>query len=246
MRTVLAEEMGMFVSKSVRASTVIALLALGLAGCSEGLTAPQRSGFDPSEPLLAKGSGGGNDGNGSNSGSGSSGRGRDIGSRTFTIYPAIPVFEKFGDHVLTMPANVVCDPQTSGYGTAYFDAPCARLQRPIQVTAKWATVGGRPVISFSPDLRFAPSQYEKDWVNLTLRDSKNVKPELYYAILWYDAAAAKWVDESQGDPTLKARITPVGNFVTRRLKHFSDYALWVGLGSYNVTSGLGGDIWGGW
>ena len=64
------------------------------------------------------------------------------------------------------------------------------------------------------------------------------------AILWYDAAAGKWIDESQSDPTLKARAES-GNLVTRRLKHFSGYLLWVGLGSYNVTSGMGGDFAGG-
>ncbi len=234
----------MLVSTWVRSSTIVALLSLGLTACSDGLTAPQRSGFDPGEALMAKG---GNSGKGSgNSGSGSSGRGLDAGTRTFTIYPAIPVFEKFGDHVLTMPANVVCDPTKSEYGAAYFDAPCAQLRQPIQVTAKWGVVGGRPVISFSPDLRFAPSKQEQDWVKLTLRDTKSTKPELYYTILWYDLQAQKWIDESQADPTLKATVSPVGNLVTRRLKHFSDYALWVGLGSYNVTSGMGGDFWGGW
>ena len=244
-RTITAKEKEMFVSKSVRSSTMVAFLTLGLAACSDGLTAPQSSGFDPGGALLAKGSGKGGSGT-SGSGSGQSGRGQDEGTRTFTIYPGIPVFERFGDHILTMPANVVCDPATSGYGSAYFDAPCARSKEPIVVTATWSDRGGRPVIRFSPDLRFAPSSSEQHWVKLSLKDRRGVKPDLYYAILWYDAAASKWVDESQSDPTLQARVILDGLLVTRRLKHFSDYALWVGLGSYNVTSGLGGDIWGGW
>ncbi len=244
-RTIAAKEKGMFVSKSVRSSTSLAFLALGLAACSDGLTAPQSSGFDPGEALMAKGGGKGGSGS-SGIGSGQSGRGQDEGTRTFTIYPGIPVFERFGDHVLTMPANVVCDPSTSGYGSAYFDAPCARANEPIAVTATWAERGGRPVIRFSPDLRFTPSNSEQQWVKLSLRDRKGVKPDLYYTILWYDAAESKWVDESQADPTLQARTVLDGVFVTRRLKHFSDYALWVGLGSYNVTSGMGGEIWGGW
>jgi hypothetical protein len=235
----------MLVSKTLRSSTVIAVLAVGLAACSEGLTAPQSAEFDASEPLMAKG---GNSGNGGNSGSGSgnSGRGKDAGSRVFTVWPGWPVFEKFGDHILTMPANVVCDPATSGHGAAYWDAPCARAKGPIQVTATWSTRGGRPVISFWPDLRFAPSPSQQHWVELSLRDPKSIKPELYYTILWYDEQAKRWIDESVADPTLKARAN--GSLVTRRLKHFSEYALWVGLGSYNVTSGLGGDgvDMGGW
>jgi hypothetical protein len=240
-----AKEIGMFVSKLVRSSTIVALLALGLAACSDGLTAPQQSsGFDPGEALLAKGSSGSGSGSGS---SGKPGRGLDAGTRTFTIFPGLPVFEKFGDHILTMPANVVCDPARSGYGSAYWDAPCPRTWKPIKVTATWGISNGQPVISFSPDLRFAPSNNEDQWVELMLRDPRGLKPEMYYTILWFDAAANRWVDESQTDPTLKARALG-GNFVARRLKHFSYYSLWVGLGSYNVTSGMGGDVrdLGGW
>jgi len=66
--------------------------------------------------------------------------------------------------------------------------------------------------------------------------------------LWFDKQAGQWVDESVADPSLQARANQSGNLVTRRLKHFSDYYLWVGLGSYNVTSGMGGDefLWGAW
>jgi hypothetical protein len=249
-RTITAKEKGMLVSNWVRSSTIVAFLTLGLAACSDGLTAPQSPGLAPGDALMAKGSGKGGSGSSgsgsSGSGGGQSGRGQVEGTRTFTIYPGIPVFEKFGEHFLTMPANVVCDPAKAEYGAAFFDTQCARLLRPIQVTAKWGVVSGRPVLSFSPDLRFAPSKQEQEWVKLTIHDTKSTKPELYYTILWYDLQAKRWVDESQADPTLKATVSPVGNFVTRRLKHFSDYYLWVGLGSYNVTSGMGGEFWGGW
>jgi len=235
---ILAEEKVMLVTKTMRSSAVAILLAAGLAACSESPTAPAvpSSGFDRSDALMAKG---GNGGNGSGS-SGNGAPGKDAGTRTFTIWPGAGVWEKFGDHSLYIPANVTCDPATSGYGAAYWDAPCTRARRPIEVTATWTTRGGRPVISFSPDLRFAPSSSEHQWVKLSLRDPKRVDQDLYYTILWYDREARRWVDESQTDPTLRARLES-GNLVTRRLKHFSDWALWVGLGSYNVTSGLGGD-----
>ncbi|MDQ3997550.1 MAG: hypothetical protein M3303_11125, partial [Gemmatimonadota bacterium] len=206
----------------MRSSTIIALFAVGLAACSESVTAPPSAGFDLSEPLMAKGSSSGSGSGNSGSGSSNSGRGLDAGSRSFTVWPGIPVFEKFGDHVLTMPANVVCDPATSGYGAAHWDAPCARATRPIEVIATWATRGGRPVISFSPDLRFAPSSSQSHWVNLSLRDPRKINPELYYTILWYDREAGRWVDESEADPSLRARA--VGNLVSRRLKHFSEWA----------------------
>jgi hypothetical protein len=238
-----AEEKVMLMSKSVRSSTVVALLAFGIAACSEGPTAP--GGFSPeaSGPLMAKG---GNSG-GSNSGSENSGRGKDSGSRTFTIWPMLPVFERFGDHVLLMPANVVCDPATSGYGAAFWDQPCMRAKQPIRVTATWSTHNGRAVISFSPRLRFAPSQNETQWVELSLRDTKGIDPDRYYTILWFDDEARRWVDESQEDPTLKARTSQSGNLVTRRVKHFSDFALWSGFNGYNITSGVGEGLGlGGW
>jgi hypothetical protein len=236
----------MLMSKSVRGSTVVALLAFGLAACSESPTAPAGISPEAAEPLMAQGSG--NSGSSSNSGSGSGGRGRESGSRAFTIWPGLPVFEKFGDHVLQMPANVVCDPATSGYGAAFWDTRCARATQPIQVTATWTTRSGRPAISFSPHVRFVPSQNQNQWVELSLRDTKGIKPDRYYTILWFDEETRRWVDESQADPTLRARTSQSGNLITRRLKHFSEFALWSGLGSYNVTSGLGGDMVGvgGW
>ncbi len=213
--------------KPVRNTAVVTLFALGLAACSEGPMAPV--GISPdAAPLMT------------------SGRGQDAGSRVFTIYPGAPVFEKFGDHVLTMPASVVCDPATSGYGVSFWDLPCAPLDHPIQVRATWSERNGEPVVSFSPDLRFVPSDDASRWVNLSLKASKGIDPELSYAILWYDTVSSQWIDESKTDASLRVRTYQSGNLVVRRLKHFSDYCLWVGLGSYNVTSGMGGDIWGGW
>jgi hypothetical protein len=216
--------------KPVRNTAVVTLFALGLAACSEGPMSPV--GISPdAAPLMSSGSG----------------RGQDVGSRVFTIYPGAPVFEKFGDHVLTMPANVVCDPATSGYGVSFWDLPCATLDRAIQVTATWSERNGEPVVSFSPDLRFVPSDDASRWVNLSLKASKGIDPELSYAILWYDTVSSQWIDESKTDASLRTRTYQSGNLVVRRLKHFSDYYLWVGLGSYNVTSGIG-DVFGlgGW
>jgi hypothetical protein len=229
----------MLVFKTMRSRAVVALLAVTVAACAEGPTAPPSTSFDPSDALMAKG-GNGNSGSGSGSSSESGGRGKEAGARTFTIWPGFPVFEKFGEHTLYIPANVVCAPETSGYGTEYWDKPCVRAKVPIEVVATWATVNNKPVISFSRDLRFAPSNQERDWVSLSLRDTKGIDPDRYYTILWFDKKAGHWVDESATDPSLKAQTNQSGNLVTRRLKHFSDLWLWSGMGGYNVTSGLGG------
>ena len=226
----------MLVSKSARNSALVSLLALGLAACSDGPMSP--AGHSPDTgPLMSSGS----DGN--------SGRGQDAGSREFTIWPGYPMIERFGDHLVSIPANVVCDPETSGYGSAFWDLPCAPAQRPIQVIASWSTRDGKPAISFSRDLRFAPSNDESRWVKLSLKDSKGINPDLYYTVLWHDTQLGRWVDESQVDPSLRAYTTWGGSAVTRRLKHFSEYELWSGFGSYNVTSGIGDVVgigMGGW
>jgi hypothetical protein len=109
-------------------------------------------------------------------------------------------------------------------------------------------------VSFSPDLRFAPSSDESRWVTLWMKDSKGIDPDLYYAILWHDKELGRWVDESEADASLKARTSQSGNFVSRRLKHFSDYWIFSDFGAYNVISGyesdggLAGDggLLGGW
>ena len=217
----------MVVTKLVRTGTVLTLLAVGLAACGEVATAP--SGLSPhAGPLMV---------------SGSSNPTSESGSRKFVIRPGSPLDERLGDHFLKLPADVVCDPATSGYGSALWDAPCASIAEPIEITATWGTVGGRPVISFSPDLRFVPSADQSRWVELTLKDTKGVDEDLYYAILWYDPSANAWVDESLTDPTLKARANKSGNMVTRRLKHFSDYLLDSRFAGYNLTSGFGGEDW---
>jgi hypothetical protein len=224
----------MHVLNTMRRGIVVPLLAAGLAACSEGTTAPRGPTFDAPAALFVKG---GKSGGGGGSGSGSGAPGKSEGSRTFTIWPGAAVSEKFGEHTLYIPANVTCDPATAGYGATSWDQPCARAKQPIQVTATWSTLNGSPAITFSQALRFAPSSHERDWVSLSLKDTKGIDPDRYYTILWYDEEAGHWVDESVTDPTLKARTNQSGNLVTRRLKHFSLYRIWSGRSGYNVTSG---------
>jgi hypothetical protein len=213
----------MLASTSIRKCSRVALLALGVVGCSDGPMSPTGIAPASSAPLMASGSG--------------SGGGGSSGSRAFVVRPGQAVDERFGDHVLRMPANIICDPATSGYQPTLWDQPCAPIRHSVEITATWSTIKDRPVISFSPDLRFVPSRDEKRWVSLSLKDTRGIDPDRYYTILWYDAAAQVWIDESLSDPTLKARTDQSGNMVTRRLKHFSDYLLESYFGSYNVTSG---------
>ncbi len=219
--------------KLARGSTIVALLLVGLTACGDSLTAPAPPTLDNAEPLLAKGSS----------------QPKKYKARTIKIRPGRAVKEKFGDHELTMPANAVCDPATSGYGQALWDAPCTPLNKEIEVTAEWAEYQGNAVIRFKPDLRFVPAGNDKSrWVVLTLKHATALDPQETYTILWRDPVSGKWIDESVDDASTATKRKPKKQSVARRLKHFSDYFLWFGFGSYNVTSGigLGGDMWGSW
>jgi hypothetical protein len=232
-RTILAKEKVMLVSKSVRHSAIIAVLSIGVAGCSDSLTAPVAISPEPAEPLFAKG------------GSGKNGK---VSSRTFTIRPGRAVKENFGEHHLTMPPNAICDPATSGYGVSYWNLPCNPVDREIEVTAYWTEYKGDPVIRFKPDLRFVPAGDDQSrWVVLSVKHTKGIDPDKYYTLLWRDPATNEWIDESVEDASQKTDAKKNLRRVSRRLKHFSDYYLWFGFGSYNVTSGMGDFLGlGGW
>jgi hypothetical protein len=222
--------------KSARGSALVTLLMFGLAACGESPTSPvpvsPALSPDASAPLMARGGDADSDADDSHSGDAR------YGSRTFTLRPNRPVLKKLGEHVLSVPANVVCDPATSGYGPRHWDAPCRPLAREIKVTAQWKSVNGHEVISFTPELRFRPSADRSRWVFLWAKHSKNIDPAAYYAILWYDPELLEWVDESVSDPSLRAQVDRRGMVVSRRLKHFSRFRVWGGRGSYNVTSGF--------
>jgi hypothetical protein len=237
---------------SVRGRSLATLLVFGLAACGESSTAPmpvspQISAAAVEEPLMAYASDADSDSD-SDGNRGVSGNVK-YGSRKFTIRPGKALRKKLGEHVLYVPANVVCDPATSGYGRAFWSQSCEPIAREIEVTAQWATHNGHAAIRFKPDLRFVPTTDRSRWVILSAKHSKGIDPAAYYTLLWRDPATNEWFDEAASDPTVRAQVDKRGKLVTRRLKHFSDYWLWFGFGSYNVTSGMGGDglgLWGAW
>jgi hypothetical protein len=236
----------MISSKLVRSSTMIAVLLFGVAACSDSPSAPApvSSRISPSDidaPLMAYAGNADSDDDSDDVGGNVK-----YGSRKFKIRPGRAILKKVGEHALYIPANAVCDPATSGYGRAFWELPCQPIRREIEVTAEWAVYKGEAAIRFKPDLRFVPSNDRSRWVILATKHNKNIDPIAYYTLLWQDPETGKWIDEAETDPTVRAQVDRRGKLVTRRLKHFSAYWLWFGLGSYNVTSGMGGDIWGGW
>jgi hypothetical protein len=221
--------------KSVRSSALATLVVFGLAACGESPMAPipESPALSPGDAELLMARAGGADNEGDHYWYDAK---RKSGTRTFRIRPGKPVLKKLGEHVLWMPANVVCDPATSGYGPSHWDVPCRPITQPIDVTAKWTTINGQAVITFEPDLRFVSTNDRSRWVMLWVKHSDEADPAAKFAVLWQNPETLEWVDEGASDPTLQASFDWHGRIVSRRLKHFSNYRV-AGRGSYNVTSG---------
>lgn len=238
----------MRVFTSTRGSALATLLLFGLTACGESTTAPvplSAESAESAEPLMGLMSRGADDDSDSDGGYSvsHSGNGRvKRGARKFTIRPGKAIRKKLGEHELSIPAGVVCDPATSGYGPSHWNAPCQPLKRPLAVTAEWVKVDGNQYIRFRPEIRFAPSSNPRNWVILSAKPDGHYDPLKNYAILWRDLVTKTWIDESASDPSLRVQLDPRTNRVFRRLKHFSDYYLWSGFGSYNVTSGFNEDV----
>src|SRR5690242_16751207 len=80
-------------------------------------------------------------------------------STTVTVTSAGGSFSA-GMFTVNFPANSVCDPKVSSYGTGTWDSPCATLGdgQSVTITATYGfTFTGGPVIDFSPALRFNPN-----------------------------------------------------------------------------------------
>jgi len=151
----------------------------------------------------------------------------DSNTVAFTIDPNRDQTVAAGGNSLVFPAQSICDPATSGYGVALWDAPCQPLTKPIVITAEYSFSDGHARVDFQPALRFVPATDRSRWVVLTLQERIRLNSEAMYAIRW-QAPDGSWIDESLSDPTMLAWTDRAGNKVSRRIKHFS---------GYNVTAG---------
>jgi hypothetical protein len=231
----------MVVSLLVRRGTPLLLALVALTACGEAATAPSlQPDLDEAAPLLSAA----NSGPHNKPKKVKAHKTYDADSKntvySFTIDPTVAQLVRLGDHEVILPANVVCDPSTSGYGSAEWEKPCTLARAAITFRAITGTRHGHAAIEFEPDVRFVPGSTEDPGRSavLTLRDVKKLNDKTNYSILWWDADAESnsgsgsdkgaWVDEAATDPTLRAWTDRGGNRVSRRLKHFS---------GYNVTSG---------
>ena len=144
-------------------------------------------------------------------------------SATFTVTPSGGWFQ-LGEHGIYFPPNTICDPGVSSYGPEHWNEPCTVANRPIRIHAKITQNSDRSAISFSPDLRFAPSANERQWVWLFMQIPQRRARDLSrYRILWNPGGSEPAVDESLTDPTLRTFYSKQYKTLYRRIKHFSGY-----------------------
>jgi len=143
----------------------------------------------------------------------------------FRYSPSSGATKRLGeDHVLVIPAGGVCDPATSGYGPAFWDAPCTAVSHSIIITATtYADAEGHPYLDFQPHLRFVPTKE----TNLYLKDGKRSNGAML-TINWCNDADGKCVDESLTDASLVTHRVGKSRILVRRIKHFSGYHISAG------------------
>jgi hypothetical protein len=177
-------------------------LALAVAGltvaCADGPTAPVAA---PARALLATSTTG-------------------TSTVTLTIAPTTTATFTVNSHRVKIVAGSVCDPATAGYGPALWDAPCQPAATTVRVTAKaWTGADGRPVVTFSPDLRFVPGKVNTIWLL-----DRAAAAQQTGVLAWCPTGAATCVDEGKTDASLVTQYTADG-YAYRRLKHFSGYTV---------------------
>jgi len=194
-----------------------ALLSLvAVAACSDGVTAPRRATLPKGAPSLDVIV---------------NHMSEDSTSADFTVTPTGGVFI-IGKHAVSFPAYSICDPQTSSYGAAEWDAPCETLTSNIDIHAEVRSLDGRTWVDFTPALRFVPTENADNYVWILMKSDVAATAELSaMSILWAPAIGEEGINEAISDSTLRTYVWRTGGIVFRRIKHFS---------GYNVPDGVEG------
>lgn len=200
------------------ASAAAVATALAVAACSaDSVAAPDLAPGAPSLAKSAKGKKVARPARGT----------KPVETRTFVYDPTKKLIQPFGtSDQVTLPAGAVCDPATSGYGVALWDAACKPLTKPITFTVSWTEdAAGHTIVEFSPDVRFVPGAA----VTLELNDRVKPKDRETGTIYWCPTGSSTCVDEGEDDSSVRTTTRGTSFHYERRLKHFSGYTVIVGL-----------------
>ena len=153
-------------------------------------------------------------------------------SFTVTIDPTRTNVYSDGISTIRIPAGAICDLETSGYGPATWDLPCAPETDPITMSVTVSALrSGSMLLHFGRDLRFAPTSDPARQVHVTV-DAPGVRSTSEslrrYAIFWVPSGTTRIVDEG-ADPSMVTFVDRTGGKLSRRLKHFSGYVIRQGI-----------------
>lgn len=144
------------------------------------------------------------------------------GTYAVTFDPAKDVSFALGPNHLNIPANGICNLLTSGYGAAYWDAPCTPQTAPVTLTVIIANAASdHPSIKFYPAMRFNPAKTVHLFMyapHVSPTDAKNW-------LMSYCPDLGACFDESKTDTSLSTFIDYTNDMLFRRVKHFSGYTV---------------------
>jgi hypothetical protein len=156
----------------------------------------------------------------------------------FVVTSAGGSFNVGGLYTLNFPANSVCDPARSTYGSTEWDIDCTTLDagQSVKIRAVLALTASGLSIDFSPALRFSPTTAVTISTGIFApvikanRDyfAKNPSALNPLAILYAPAMGAAGSSDYTRDASIVTHVDLTTGTIWRRVKHFSGYSMTTG------------------
>ncbi len=204
------------------ASVLVVAATFGLAACSES---PLASSAEPVSPLAAPAIASANLTYASGVTVTAASTINGVSYYTAIVDPRANV--RFGgdDNMVTIPAYSICNPATTAYGPAYWNAPCNVATAPLTFQVKsWTDAAGNSRVEFKPDVRFSPTKV----VGLYLKSPLGAV-STKTSINWCRTGAVSCINEAHADASLITQRDATSGFDYRREKHYRGYMLSDGL-----------------
>jgi hypothetical protein len=153
----------------------------------------------------------------------------------FTVSSAGGKFVVGGLYTVNFPANSVCDPARSTYGSGEWDKPCATLGdgQSVKIRATLALTSSGLAIDFNPALRFSPAtqvtistgifaELIKGNRDYFANNPSSLNP---LAILYSPNLGASGSSDYAYDASVVTHVDLASGTIWRRVKHFSGYSM---------------------
>ena len=142
------------------------------------------------------------------------------GTYNFPVNPGQTQMLQLGASGLYIPANSICDVNTSSYGMGTWNDTCTPQTAPMTITAVVRNAAtDHPSVEFQPALRFSPTK--QVWLYMSVTNQATLDAT---KVLWY-CNETECMDESATDAALTSYVDTANFMVFRRIKHFSGYVV---------------------